>query len=106
MKQVKPAFRRRERKRAANPARLVAYDFETAPIRSGTPRPLYLTAAGDDWRYAAPIRTMAHLHDELVAHFLTDDLAGSVFCAWNGNRFDAYFVAAALVRDPAWRITP
>lgn len=106
MKPQRPAFKRRERRRPASPARIVAYDFETAPIRSGTPRPLYLTAAGNDWRYASPIRTMAHLHDELCAHFLTDDLAGSVFCAWNGNRFDAYFVAAALVRDPAWRITP
>ncbi len=106
MKQAKPAFRRRERRRPASPARIVAYDFETAPIRSGTPRPLYLTAVGDDWRYASPIRTMAHLHDELVEHFLTEELAGSTFAAWNGNRFDAYFIAAALVRDPAWRITP
>lgn len=106
MKPQRPAFKRRERRRPASPARIVAYDFETAPIRSGTPRPLYLTAAGDDWRYASPIRTMAHLHDELVAHFLTEELAGSTFAAWNGNRFDAYFIAAALVRDPAWRITP
>ena len=83
MEPQKPAFRRRARKRAASPARIVAYDFETGPIRSGTPRPLYLTAAGDDWRYASPIRSMAHLHDDLVAHFLTEENAGTTFAAWN-----------------------
>lgn len=103
---VKPAFRRRARSRAAKPTRIVAYDFETTTIRSGTPRPLYLTACGQGMRYAEKIRSMAHLRAELVAHFLTEENEGTVFAAWNGNRFDAYFIAAALVRDPDYRLTP
>jgi len=103
---ARPALRRRARSRAADPARIIAYDFETAPIRSGTPRPLYLTAYGSGMHYASPIRSMAHLRAELVQHFLTEETEGATFVAWNGNRFDAYFVAAALVRDPEYRITP
>jgi hypothetical protein len=99
-------MRRRERKRPADPARIVAYDFETAPIRAGTPRPLYLTAHGDGWSYASPVRSMAQLRDELVEKFLIPAHHGTMFVAWNGNRFDAYFVAAALVADPQWIITP
>jgi hypothetical protein len=86
---ARPALRRRARARAADPARLIAYDFETAPIRSGTPRPLYLTAHGSGMRYASPIRSMAHLRAELVNHFLTEENEGATFVAWNGNRFDA-----------------
>jgi hypothetical protein len=99
-------MRRRERRKPADPARIVAYDFETAPIRAGTPRPLYLTAHCDEWSYAGQIHSMAHLHEELVAHFLIPRNWGRMFVAWNGNRFDAYFVAAALVRDPRFVITP
>ena len=85
---ARPALRRRARSRAADPARIIAYDFETAPIRSGTPRPLYLTAYGKGMHYASPIRSMAHLRAELVQHFLTEANEGATFVAWNGNRFD------------------
>lgn len=49
---------------------------------------------------------MSHLRQLLTTRFLDPDLLGSKFVAWNGNRFDAFFVAAALVRDPAYRIRP
>ena len=94
------------------PARIVAYDFETTRIALGTPRPLYLTAYGDGMEYAEAIThtrergAMQHLREILVASFLTDDRQGTKYVAWNGNRFDAYFVAAALVRDPRFTMRP
>ena len=42
---------------------------------------------------------MGHLRDVLRTQFLTSDNKGAKFVAWNGNRFDAYFVAAALLRE-------
>jgi len=102
----KPALARRDRKRAAKPVRHIAYDFETDPIRPGSPRPLYLTAWAPDFRLETPIRNFVDLHSILTTHFLTPELEGRRFVAWNGNRFDAYFVAAALVRDDRWRIRP
>lgn len=97
---------RRERRRAARLPRLVAYDLETDPIRPGSPRPLYLTAYGDGFELAHPIRSMRELHQVLSEQVLTEANQGARFVAWNGNRFDAYFVAAALVRDARYRLRP
>jgi len=102
-----PTFERKERARAARPAKIVAYDFETTRIEKGTPRPLYLTAyAPGVIHLASPVDTMQHLHDLIVSEFLRDDLTGTKFVAWNGNRFDAFFIAAALVRDTTYRLRP
>ena len=49
---------------------------------------------------------MQQLHLILVNQFLTEENLGCKFVAWNGNRFDAYFVAAALIRDDRFRIRP
>ncbi len=84
----------------------MAYDFETTNIGPGTPIPLYLTAYGSDMNYAEKINGMAHLALILVNNFLTEERLGTKFVAWNGNRFDAYFVAAALLRDGRFRIRP
>jgi hypothetical protein len=97
---------RKRRARAAKPARLVAYDFETSRIQAGTPRPLYLTAYGADMHLAEPIRSLEHLRLILRNNFLTEDRRGTKYVAWNGNRFDAYFVAAALINDPDFRLRP
>ena len=96
------------RKKTAQPVRMVAYDFETTRIAKGTPRPLYLTAFGLDPAFSldTPIRDMTHLRLLLEAHFLTDDLIGTRYVAWNANAFDAYFVAAALLESPDWVIRP
>jgi len=91
---------------APEPARLVAYDLETTSIEPGTPRPVYLTAYGPGLRLSTPVDNMAHLADLVATHFLTDELAGASFVAWNANRFDAFFVAAALLLDDRFVSVP
>lgn len=92
-------MRRHKRKRPLFPALIVGYDFETTKIQKGTPRPLYITAYGTRpaMHYASPIRDMMHLQRILLSEFLIEENHGVKFVAWNGNNFDAYFVAAALV---------
>jgi hypothetical protein len=102
----KPPLVRRDRKRAAKAIRNIAYDFETTSIRPGSPRPLYLTCWSPDYQLATPVRSWTDLHSILTERMLVPELEGRRFVAWNGNRFDAYFVAAALVRDTRYRIRP
>lgn len=87
---------------------MIAYDFETTRIEKGTPRPLYITAYGENPKMwlEKPIRNMSHLHQILVNDFLTEDYDGIKFVAWNANNFDAYFVAAALLNDATYTIRP
>lgn len=100
-------FERYQRKRAPKVPRLIAYDLETTRIAVGTPRPLYLTAyGGPAFSFEGAVESMDHLHDLLVSRFLDPELLGVKFVAWNGNRFDAYIIAAAIVADPAYRIRP
>ena len=102
----KPALVKRERRRAANLPRIIAYDLETDPIRAGSPRPLYLTAWAPQLEVAQRIRSMRELHEAITTRLLVPATQGARFTAWNGNRFDAYFVAAALVRDTRFRLRP
>lgn len=97
-----------ERKRAARPADIIAYDFETTRIAVGTPRPLWLTAYGlyPDCAIETPIKSFRHLHDILVSQFLISDYEGVKFVAWAGNKFDAYFVAVALLGDDRFILRP
>ena len=46
------------------------------------------------------------MHAIVTGQLLTPELSGAKFAAWNGNRFDAYFIAAAMVRDDRYRIIP
>jgi len=103
----RPDLERKQRKRAAKPRLLTAYDLETSRIEPGTPRPLYITAFAEKrMHYASPIADLEHLHAILVQHFLTEENLGTSFVAWNGNRFDAYFIAAALITDPRFVMRP
>lgn len=95
----KPAFKRHTRAKPARPAKICAYDFETTRIAEGTPRPLYLTAYSPAFQIETRIRDMAHLTAVLRTQFLTKENQKTKFVAWNGNRFDAYFIAAALIRE-------
>ncbi len=89
------------------PARIIAYDLETTNIAVGTPHPLYITAyAKDLMHYESRIKDMAHLHRILCDEFLIEAFHGVKFVAWNGNNFDAYFVAAALIRDDRFVLRP
>jgi hypothetical protein len=99
-------FQRVERQRSAKPARFIAYDFETDKIAAGTPRPRYLTAYSDVFALETPVRDMMHLRAVLETQFLTDANIGVKFVAWNGNRFDAYFVAAALLHSAEYTLRP
>lgn len=105
-----PPLRRLEKKKAAEPAILVAYDFETTRIEAGTPRPLHLTAYSDyptlRVHIEEPINNMLHLRELLIKHFLTDFNEGVKFVAWNANNFDAYFVAAALIHSETYILRP
>lgn len=93
---------RQVRIRDAKPAKLCGYDYETTRIQKGTPRPLYITAfssgrTAPPMHYAEVILTMQHLQTMLINNFLTEEMEGTKYIAWNGNNFDAYFTAAALV---------
>src|SRR5277367_6640057 len=100
------SMQRHVRRTTAPPLPIIAYDYESTPIAEGTPRPVYLTAYGEApgpaMHFAEEIPDMQALGLMLVNNFLRADLAGTAFVAWNGNRFDAYFTAAALVRNPAF----
>lgn len=105
-KRKRAAFEQKRRKKAPKPARIVAYDFETESIGPGTPRPLYLTAHGADFSVDTPIRDAEHLAQILETYFLTDEMRGVKYVAWAGNRFDAYFVAMALVVTGRYVLRP
>jgi hypothetical protein len=103
----KPDFRRLERKTPQRVPRIVAYDFETDIIGPGTPRPRYLTAYAPELVHLQTrVETMAQLHAVIVRELLREDLAGARFVAWNGNRFDAYYIAAALLADDRYLLRP
>lgn len=103
------SFVQKRRAKRPKPARLIAYDFETTRIDVGTPRPLYLTAYGEGreaFNFSAAIRDMAHLRMILLNYFLIEEFEGVKFVAWNGNNFDAYFVAAALLGQSQFILRP
>jgi len=86
---------------------LIAYDLETTRIAPGrTPRVLYLTAYGDDWQCAAPITSDAHLLEILAARFLIPEFSRARFVAWNGNNFDVYLIARALLLSDDYILRP
>jgi len=98
---------RQSRERDCDPAPLIAYDLETSRIEVGTPRPLYLTAyCPGVLDLSEPVRDMRHLGFLLASNFLTLEHAGARFVAWNANRFDAMFIAAALVASDDLVIRP
>lgn len=109
-KKTRRPFERHQRARRPHPAYIIAYDLETSRIAKGTPRPSYITAYnpeyGRDFVCDSPISDMPHLTRILTDQFLIEETEGCKFVAWNGNRFDAYFIAAALVTSPDFTLRP
>lgn len=85
---------------------MIAYDLETTSIKAGTPQPLYLTAYGAEFSFSGAIKDIYHLRDLLIHRFLTVEHNGARFVAWNGNKFDVYFIAAALLHSPRYILRP
>ena len=85
---------------------LVAYDLETTNIAKGTPKLKYITAFGESLRVSAEVTNPGELLDILLAKFLTEENDGFRFVAWNGNRYDAYFIAHAVLQDSRFTIRP
>ncbi len=100
------SLEQKTRVRAIRPGEIIAYDLETTRIKAGTPRPLYLTVYGRGLQIETPIRSLEHLASVLITQVLTPQTYGARFVAWNANRFDAYFIAAALLADPDYRLRP
>ena len=93
----------------------MAYDFETTPIKAGTPEPLYLTVYGekgeDKYKLSVPITgkgvdKLKNLGAILENNLLIPENDGTRFIAWNGNGFDAYFIGPALLESGKWIVKP
>lgn len=100
----KKPLRRRER----NPRvkRMIAYDLETSRIAAGTPKPKYITAFCDEWQCSARITSIKHLLEILQQRFLIPEFHNARFVAWNGNNFDVFFIAAALLHCDDYILRP
>jgi len=89
---------------------IFAYDFETTTIEAGTPDLLYITACGPDgFKLSMPIRGTNKyqvLCTILETFFLIPEFNKAQFIAWNGNGFDVYFIAAALLCSERWIMQP
>ena len=85
----------------------VAYDLETTRIKKkGTPAPLYITAFSNEFSYSGRVSSIENLGQTLIDNFLLTEHNGFRFVAWNGNRFDVYFIAAALLHHPEYVLRP
>lgn len=85
---------------------MIAYDLETSPIREGSPDPRYLTAYGETFRLSVRVRSIPQLAIVLANSLLTREHVGVRFVAWNGNNFDGYIIAAAVLHLPGYTVRP
>lgn len=103
------AKRKRPMRRKESRAReklIIAYDLETTRIEAGSPKPLYITAFGDDVNVSMRVNNIIHLCEILEQRFLIPDNKGVRFVAWNGNNFDVYLIAAALLHSERFTLRP
>lgn len=102
-------------KKGALVKKLIAYDLETTRIEAGTPEVLYLTCYGDGedidnpYKISIPVtgKNKKQIFCEILEqHLLTEKNDGARFVAWNGNKFDAYFIVEALLQSDRWIMQP
>lgn len=108
-KKKRRVFRAKARPEVPRPKPMIAYDLETTRIEAGTPRPLYITAysLSPEFQINQPVSSIENLGTLLQSQFLLPELSGCRFVAWNANKFDAYFIAAALLQlGPEYVIRP
>lgn len=103
----RPVMRKKERKRAIV-RNMIAYDLETTSIKAGTPKPLYITAFSNELglSLSQEIKSLNHLLEILEARFLDEDLKRARFVGWNANRYDVYFICAALLQSDKYLLRP
>lgn len=102
-----------------SPARpIIAYDLETTRIAEGTPTVTYLTAYGPrGFKISAPLvpratkkrdatKALGELLRIVEAEFLTDERKRTRYVAWNGNGYDVFFIARALLMSDRWILRP
>ena len=91
---------------------LIAYDLETTRVEAGTPELLYITAYGDnafnvskkiDGKKKDKYKILCQI---LEQYFLTKENNNAQFIAWNGNKFDGYLIAKALLESDKWLLQP
>ncbi len=98
---------------------IFGYDLETSRIDSGTPELLYVTCYGEPFErpykvscslFTSPAdsreRRLTIFRDVLEESFLVPDFHRAQFIAWNGNKFDAYFIVSALIYSDEWELFP
>jgi hypothetical protein len=103
------SFSRKERKRPGELADIVAYDLETTRIQEGTPVPLYITAFSDHRDYCMSLEIVGGIKGLaalIKKHWLTQEFNNCKFVAWNGNNYDVYFVALAVMELDEFVIRP
>jgi hypothetical protein len=102
-KNRKPFFRHVRRLKLS---KLIAYDLETTRIKAGSPEPRYITAFCDDWVCSLKVSGSAQLRLVLQNRFLVPEFERARFVAWNGNNFDVYLVAQALLACDDYILRP
>lgn len=86
---------------------MIAYDLETTRIKAGeTPRVKYLTAFGADFKCSTRVADAAQLLLLLTSRFLLPEFNNARFVAWNGNHFDVYLIAHALLGSDDYILRP
>ena len=85
---------------------MIAYDLETTRIAEGTPEPLYITWYGEGVQGALKVTSLKHLGEIIIARLLVPEFKGVRFVAWDGNNFDVYLVASALLNFPDYVLRP